>query len=590
MPRLVRLSILVLAALAASAATAGATTIRVPTTADGAGCTLRAAIADVDSAGAAPTGCPPAGAGANTILLPRGTLALSQGTELFVAPNVADLTILGAGETATTVSGNGTSRVLEVAAGANVTARDLTLANGQAPPSTTPEGSPAAPAADGGAVSNAGTLTLADAAIQNSSAGVGAAGESADGGPGGDGGAIYNTGSVLLAGVTMIGNGSGVGGEGGYLSGDSGLVYLAGGIGGNGGAIANIGGSLTIDSSTFADNAAGSGGEPLVSSIAAGPDMVGGSGGDGGDGGAIWTNGGSVAIVNSTFASNSAGIGGTGAGAGASGNGGYGGALAADATASVTLRSDTIAGNSASADGGGVGAPAPAPAAPGTYLYGYRLAGVTMMDTLLSRNSGGNCADPALFDAGHNLSFEGSGCPSTFRGRNPQLEALQGNGGPAETFALEPHSAALRAGADCPSTDERGAPRRRPCAIGAYQPAAPTIRPQGAATSATVVRIHALIALYAGGATVTVRFGAGRRLTRVLTFWLGPNVRPTPVTIRVRGLKPRTAYRYLIAVATSDGSAQSSLQTLRTVATGSRPRSRRRRSDHLLHPARQRAA
>ncbi len=52
---------------------------------------------------------------------------------------------------------------------------------------------------------------------------------------------------------------------------------------------------------------------------------------------------------------------------------------------------------------------------------------------------------------------------------DPLLGALADNGGPTRTIAPEPGSPALATGTDCPSTDQRGEPRKEPCTLGAYE-------------------------------------------------------------------------------------------------------------------------
>jgi hypothetical protein len=92
---------------------------------------------------------------------------------------------------------------------------------------------------------------------------------------------------------------------------------------------------------------------------------------------------------------------------------------------------------------------------------------------------------------GHNVDEDGS-CFDTSDGGNtditaagPGLDALQDNGGPTETQALDPGlpSPAIDAGANCPSIDQRGLlrPQGSACDIGAFEydptpPVAPRIR------------------------------------------------------------------------------------------------------------------
>jgi hypothetical protein len=556
MPRLCHLMPLAVGVVFAWTGAAGAATIKVDSYGDSpAACTLRAAVADVDAQGAAATPCIRAGAGPNTIVLPQGSLEMTQAQDIVIASGVAGLTIVGAGESATSVSAIGASRVLEIGAGATVTIRDLTLSAGAA--AGAPAGSPAAVAGDdgdGGAILNAGTLVVADSAITDSYAGDGATGTTDVGGNGGDGGAIYNTGTVTVDGDAFVGDGAGIGGQGPDLSGG---IDPPGGDGGSGGAIANVGGTATILNSTFSDDVGGAGGEGASGALLPSDSTAGGPGGQGGNGGAIWAVGGMLSITNSTLASNSAGVGGPGGADATTGGGGEGGALAADGSATVVLASDTIVDNVAPGGGGGIAAPTPD-------NYPYTTAGVFLLDTLLASNAGGNCAASPIGDAGGNLSYGDATCPPTFIRGNPNVGPLQNNGGAVETVALGSGSAALRSGGGCPSSDARGVLRTGACAIGAYQPAPPAVTLGRVRASATSARIGAAIAVNAGSGTAMIRFGTGGRLSSVETMPLGESVAPEPATLVLRGLTPEQTYHYEVWVTTPDGTTSTGVRTLRT--------------------------
>src|SRR6476661_2474693 len=113
--RIVTLTVTVL--LVACAGQAAAATLTVNTFDDNSGpgdgrCSLREAIAAVDSPGTAGKDCKPAAFGANTIVIPSGTTTVSsyfdpiaqKGGEFVIAPTVTSLTIVGAGETKTTIA------------------------------------------------------------------------------------------------------------------------------------------------------------------------------------------------------------------------------------------------------------------------------------------------------------------------------------------------------------------------------------------------------------------------------------------------------------------------------------------------------
>ncbi len=597
-PRL--LLLVTIAFLAGTGASAAAATIKVTTAADDTVaadglCSLRKAIEAVDSPGTASGDCAAAAFGANTILLAPGTYTLNPlNGELLVASTVTALTIEGSGEAATTLSGDAATRVLAIAHGAPVLIDNLSIANGQAQAgaagvSGAGAGSAGGAGANGGAILNDGNLTLTDVAITGSHAGGGGAGgaggaghSGGGGGSGGSGGAVYSTGILLLSGVTIAADaaGSGGNGAGAGAGGATGGAGGAGGAGGGGGGVANAsGGTATVTASTFQANAAGSAGAGGAGGKGSTTGGQGGGGARGGFGGAITDSGSGVSITNSTFASNSAGVGGAGGaggpgaakgGAGAGGGlGGSGGALAALPSAPVTLSSVTLAGNSAAAGGaggsGGAGKSGGAGGASGATNSGGGLydtgSHLTLADTLLASNADGNCAAPSLTNAGHNLSFGDSSCPSAFLNGDPQLGPLQSNGGPTATIGLGTGSAAIGqnpSGAGCPATDQRGVPRPSggACDIGAYQVAAPVADTGPVialrASSATIV---GTVTPYAGQAAVTVQYGTSAAYGSTTAAVDAGGVNSTPVSLTLGGLKPRTVYHYRLVISSMDGTA-----------------------------------
>ncbi len=153
----------------ASAAPAAAATIVVNTTNDdqqqGDGqCSLRKAIAEVDSPGISQTDCAPAAFGANTIVLGGGSYMLGFSEASLNIASTADVRILGVGEGITFIDARLLSnRAFTIASGATVLLRNLTVANGHAPggSSVAPGSGGAGQAgANGGAILNQGTLTL----------------------------------------------------------------------------------------------------------------------------------------------------------------------------------------------------------------------------------------------------------------------------------------------------------------------------------------------------------------------------------------------------------------------------------------------
>jgi CSLREA domain-containing protein len=556
-------------------------------------CSLREAIAAVNSPGTAGSDCASAAFGANTIVIPAGTYPVASrfdpGTgdmgEMVIAPTVTSLTIVGAGEGKTTIGARPglTDRLLRVSAGATVTIKDLTLTGGNAAAGNSASaGNAGGDGANGGAILNAGSLTLLDSAVTDSRAGNGGfggfgAGAIANGGPGsaggagGSGGGIYSTGSLTLQGSTIAGNTAGSGGVGG-VGGDgtsTGGIGGAGGIGGEGGGVANAGGTLAVVNTTFNGNDAGDGGRGGDGGT--GPIAGAGSDGQSGaGGGAILSTGGSVTIVNSTFASNVAGSGGRG--------GTGGGATHFLGMGSSSLQSATIAGNNAGAAGtggpGGSGSPAGANGTDGAAGIGGGIVTegptTTLQNSLLATNPGGNCSG-SVVDSGNNLTFAGGGCPATFATGDPNLGPLQNNGGPAQTISLAPGSAAIdkvaATGAGCQSTDERGVPRPNgsACDIGAYEVAPPTATTGRAkSVTATGATVTSSVTPNAGAATVEFQFGTTKKYkSKPVVEHIG-GVVPVTVTAKLAHLRQRTTYHYRVTIVSPDGTSQGQDRTFKT--------------------------
>lgn len=194
----------------------------------------------------------------------------------------------------------------------------------------------------------------------------------------------------------------------------------------SGGAVSNYGsGSMTVYSSSFSQNSAREGG---------------GIG-----------NSRPLTVVNSTFYNNAATM--------------YGGG-AINNSNTLTISNSTFSLNTAATSGGGIS--------------NYGGGTLHYANTIIANSSGGDCFNNSTIGAhGNNLVEDGS-CSANLSG-DPNLGALQWNGGPTRTMALLSGSPAIDAGDDaiCASApvdglDQRGAsrPQGAHCDIGAYERAA----------------------------------------------------------------------------------------------------------------------
>jgi hypothetical protein len=399
------------------------------------------------------------------------------------------------------------------------------------------DGGPGGSGGDGGAVFSSGTMTILASALTGNSSGAGGAGGIAGtaaggplagaGGPGGSGAAVYNTGTATISSSTLAGNSGGPGGSGGIgganlgppgqsANGDPGGI---GGSGGSGGAVGNsASGTLTISNSTLANNSGGSGGGGGTGGMgqagAVGSGRAGGKGGDGGDGGPGGAGGavldaGALTITNATLAGNRAGDGGSGGSGSSGGNGGdsalnshppptfvgdggdggdggnagdggsgaSGGTIAGSGAGTIA---NSILSNGHTGQGGAAGSWGDGGRRGGGNTFGTDgSAGV--MGSAGAAGSGPSCGAGSAIDGGHNVAFPtDASCPVGFGSGDPQLGALQNNGGPTQTMAIGPGSAALdqvpSGGAGCPASDQRGVlrPQGPACDIGAFEVQNPT--------------------------------------------------------------------------------------------------------------------
>jgi hypothetical protein len=311
-----------------------------------------------------------------------------------------------------------------------------------------------------------GQITIAKTSIANNSAvgafGIGDFGGLIGGsGTAGFGGGMYVNGGVVIFTQCPISGNSVTGG-----SASTGSHYGGGGGEAHGGGIWSIGDATLMNCTVSANTTRGGNGGD-------GWSYTGGPGGDV-DGAGIWS-GGNLVLFNCTVSGNTcqAGNGGSSSFAyrGGSGGSAYGGGLYANVgTSSVT--SCTFYTNAASAGTGGTGSQRGWSGS----AFGFGISGttntVTLRNTIVQKYSG------AFSSAGHNLfEVRSNLVPSDVSIPVLALGALQNNGGPTATHALQFGDPAIDAGDDSlAGTDQRG--RQRPSGahvdIGAFEFQTPT--------------------------------------------------------------------------------------------------------------------
>jgi uncharacterized repeat protein (TIGR01451 family) len=265
---------------------------------------------------------------------------------------------------------------------------------------------------------------------------------------GGDGAYGGGGGGGEAAVTNANGGNGGFGGGGGYASGCIGQCSGDGGFGGGGGGHDGHGGPF-----------GGNGGN----------DAFGDTGGGGGAlGGAIFNDNGTVTVQNTTFYNNAVlrGLG----GGGSAGNGGDSGAAIFSRNGSLIVQNSTISGGAASGAGGGIV----------VYADGFPATPIFVLDnTIIANNGSQECIvhGIALTSSGgtnsaHNLIVNNLGCPQATISADPKLDSLKLNApGNTPTMALLSGSPAIGA-ADTNtslSTDQRGVQRKAVPDIGAYE-------------------------------------------------------------------------------------------------------------------------
>lgn len=392
-------------------------TFTVSNLADAGAGSLRQAIADADQA-----------AGSDVVAfdpgLAGGTIALTSG-QLEVQD---DLTINGpSASNRLTISGSSASRILHVATGISLTARDLVLTAGLASGSS------------GGAVLSEGDLSLDNVGVTSSSAKYG--------------GGIAVSGSLSMSRSLVTNNSASLDG-GGIIVLEGGSAFISettievnAASGGGGGVFEKAGASLTIESSTLNLNSAA------------------------GDGGGIFSLASSATIRNSTVAQNSAGK--------------WGGGIGrwTNSWADVmTVANCTVADNTANSDADGTGVGGGIHPVHGTWIVKSTLvagnvngAGSTPDDAApVGEGFNGNAVvENSLFGDASTSGGITNGQSGNIVGVDPRLVAIGDHGGPTWTYSLSATSPAIGAGSNPLglTTDQRGGPFSRGTAvdIGSYQ-------------------------------------------------------------------------------------------------------------------------
>lgn len=521
-----------------------------------------------------------------------GTITLTSG-DIFISQS--SLNITGPGASSLAISGNNSSRIFDIGAGAVVSISGLTIENGSAAVDAFDSGTPMIEADTGGGIRNTGTLTVSNCTFSNNSASF-------------YGGAIYNfpEKTLIVMHSTLSGNsavfGGGIYNDSDNISGSSVTVSdstFSGNSAGAGGGIYDLGdssgitrgGTVTVSYSTFSGNTAtnnsglqGSGGGILLgtasvltvtSSIFSNNSALPGAFPQYATQGGAIANFGSGTVTGSTFSGNSAAFGGainfSGYGftltvtnstiSGNSAVGGDGGGLWVRYGASATLISSTVAGNFAldGADGAGINAGPE--------------SSVTLKNTILANgSSGANCAvgNGTITSQDHNIADDTScdafltlpgDLPNTPAGLDPS--GLQNNGGPTKTIALLYTSKAIDAialSSDCTvTTDQRGVSRPQGlyCDIGAFEltpnfyfsaiaPVTATLGGPGSSTVTvnSVVGFDSAVTLTASGlrAGLSASFGTNPvtppgygSASSTLSVSVGPSVSPGTYTFNVMG-------------------------------------------------------
>jgi CSLREA domain-containing protein len=329
----------------------------------------------------------------------------------------------------------------------------------------------------------------------------------------GDGGGIQSVGMLTLVRDTVRDNeallsshaaGGGIDSSGALTLADT---TVAGNRAYNGGGI-DFAGTLTLSNSTISGNTAG------------------GPGSNGGGGGISGSSGATVSAANSTIAHNVA-FNGTGSGGGIS-------------APFATLRSSIVAAN----------------------LSHPPDQSATALD---------NCSVTTLTSQGHNLS-DGTDCAlggaGDLQSADPRLSGLADHGGPTDTEALFPGSAAIDAGEGCGALDQRGTsrPRGAACDIGAYELAPPVVTTTPAlGIGLTIASLRGTISPSSAGTAYFFEYGTTAAYgARTPSQWSPPGSGSISAGALVAGLKQGTTYHFRLVASNDDGTSRGADQSFTT--------------------------
>jgi hypothetical protein len=384
---------------------------------DGTTCTLKAAVGAIN-----------AGSANNVILLPQGQTTLTSGVT--IAPT-KPMDIYGNCAQTTTIDGNTNTQIFNVVNSGNISFNFLILQNGSAVSGAAMKvtNSAAAPF----------SLTFDYDTIQNNNS------TTSEGAIWINGASAAHQVTVTINNVTFYMNQGG--GTASLALGSAGNNFVqttitntifnsnnGGAAGGSGAGIQYYGNGLTVTDSLFYNNTTtGAGGAGVITD---GP-------GDSGP----------VIFINDTFDSNSE-------------SGGAGSGVINIGSVGVNATNCTFANNSGTTVG--VFHNVPSGNLANNILYNNTGGGGNNCNTSTFTTLGGNLSDQAAADCNFNTGL------GDIVSTNANLGALQSNGGPTQTMALQSGSPAIGQAilGDCPSTDQRGEARphsNNTCDIGAYE-------------------------------------------------------------------------------------------------------------------------